>query len=402
MRIAYIQAAAGVRGTALLGALLDAGASVETIREGWQRLSLPPAEIEPYRVTSAGHAATAVRLTAPDLTAFLVAHHNAGFRTIFEACGLPERVCRPLLDMLMRFIAAVERLYPDGPPEALYAEWLTDLLYLGSGVVLVLDDLDIDACQASPLNLGSGHVEDHQATVTIPRPLTAELVRDCPIYGSTLPGELTTIDGAAIVTALTSQFGPLPSMTLLQSGYGAVLEAAVAAAQSLQVILGDVEGEAGADRIAVLEANIDDMNPEFYEAIYARLFTGGALDVTLTPMLMKKNRPANKLTVLAPLDRTDVLSQLMLQETSTFGVRMYEAKRRKLDRFWRDVETRCGVIPVKCGVLDGRIVQAAPEYDACKKLAEKRQVPVRLIYAEAAGQAAAWLGEDRDRDASCQ
>jgi len=112
-------------------------------------------------------------------------------------------------------------------------------------------------------------------------------------------------------------------------------------------------------------------------------------------MMMKKNRPANKLTVLAPLDLANALSQSMLLETSTFGVRMYEAQRRKLGRFWRDVETRCGVIPVKCGVLDGRIVQAAPEYDACKRLAEERGIPVRLIYAEAAGLAAAWLGESR-------
>ncbi len=400
MRIAYIQAAAGVRGTALLGALLDAGASIEAIREGWQRLALPAAEIEPYQVTLAGHAATAVRLITPDLTAFLATHHNTGFQTTLDACGLPERVCRSLLDILMRLIASVERLYPDGPPEALYAGWLTDLLYLGSGVALALDGLDIDACHASPLNLGSGHVEENQTTVTIPRPLTAELVRGCPVYGRSLPGELTTIDGAAIVTALAAQFGPLPSMTLWQSGHGAVLESTVASAQSLQVMIGDVAGEAGADRIAVLEANIDDMNPEFYEAIYARLFAGGALDVTLTPMLMKKNRPANKLTVLAPLDRTDTLTQLMMQETSTFGVRIYEVWRRKLDRFWRDVETRCGVVPVKCGVLDGLIVQVAPEYDACKKLAEAHQVPVRLIYAEAAGQAAVWLGEDRDLDVS--
>ncbi len=400
MRIAYIQAAAGVRGTALLGALLDAGASVEAIREGWQRLALPSAEIEPYRVTLAGYAATAVRLVTPDLTAFLASHHNAGFQAVFEASGFSERIRRSLLDMLMRFISSVERLYSDGPPEALYANWLTDLLYLGSGVVLALDHLDVDICQASPLNLGSGHLEEHQTVVTIPRPLTSELVRDCPVYGSALPGELTTIDGAAIVTALATRFGPLPSMTLLQSGYGAVLEATVAAAQSVQVMLGEVEGEASADRITVLEANIDDMNPEFYEAIYARLFAGGALDVTLTPLLMKKNRPANKLTVLAPLDRSHALSQLMLQETSTFGVRMYDVWRRKLDRFWRDVETRCGAIPVKCGVLDGRIVQAAPEYDACKQLAEAHQVPVRLIYAEAAGQAAAWLGEDREQDQS--
>jgi uncharacterized protein (DUF111 family) len=398
MRVAYIQASTGVHGIALLGALLDAGASVETIQRGWQQLALPAAEIVPQRVTSAGHVATAVQLTTLDLTDFLALHHHTGFGRILAASKLPERIRRPLLAMVRRFIAAVEQRYPDGPPQTLFTAWLTDLLYLGSGVALALDELDVDACEVSPLNLGAGHVGDHQTLQSILHPLTVELVRDCPVYGSTVSGELTTIDGAAIVTALATRFGPLPSMTLWRTGYGLVTADGGPSAPHVQVMLGEVEGTADGDRIAVLEANIDDMNPEFYEAVYARLFDQGALDVTLTPMMMKKNRPANKLTVLAPLDLAEAISQLMLLETSTFGVRMYEVQRRKLGRFWRDVETRCGVIPVKCGVLDGRIVQAAPEYDACKQLAEEHGIPVRLIYAEAAGRASAWLGESRGQD----
>jgi uncharacterized protein (DUF111 family) len=396
MRVAYIQASTGVHGRSLLGALLDVGASVETIQRGWQQLALPAAEIAPQRVTSAGHAATAVQLTTPNLTDFLALHHHTGFGRLLEASKLPERVRQPLLSMVRRFITAVEHCYPDGPPQMLFTAWLTDLLYLGSGVGLALDELDVDACEVSPLNLGAGHIEDNQVLQPIPHPLTVELVRDCPVHGSTFFGELTTIDGAAIVTALATRFGPLPSMTLWRTGYGLVMPDDGASALHVQVMLGEVEGAVDGDRIAVLEANIDDMNPEFYEAIYARLFAQGALDVTLTPMMMKKNRPANKLTVLTPLDLANAMSQLMLLETSTFGVRMYEAQRRKLDRFWRDVETRCGVIPVKCGVLDGRIVQAAPEYDACKQLAEEHGIPVRLIYAEAAGRASAWLGELRE------
>ncbi|ETW94683.1 MAG: hypothetical protein ETSY1_33805 [Candidatus Entotheonella factor] len=398
MRVAYIQASTGVRGTALLGALLDAGASLETIQQGWQQLALPVAEIEPQRVTSAGHAATAVQWTPPDLTSYLALHHHTGFGRLLEASQLPERVRQPLLAMVRRFISAVEQRYPDGPPQALFTAWLTDLIYLGSGVVLALDELDVEACEISPLNLGSGHVEDQHTLQPIPHPVTAELVRGCPVVGSAVPGELTTIDGAAMVTALAARFGPLPSMTLWRTGYGSALEAGEPTPPHVQVMLGEVEGALDGDRIAVLEANIDDMNPEFYEAIYARLFAQGALDMTLTPMMMKKNRPANKLTVLTPLELANAISQSILLETSTFGVRMYEVQRRKLDRFWRDVETRCGVIPVKCGVLDGRIVQAAPEYDACRQLAEEHGIPVRLIYAEAAGRAAAWLGESQEGD----
>jgi len=398
MRIAYIQASTGVHGAALLGALLDAGASVELIQHGWQQLALPAAEIVPQHVTSAGHAAIAVQLTAPDLTDFLALHHHTGVGRLLEASQLTERICQPLLAIVRRFLSAVERRYPDGPPQALFTAWLTALLYLGSGVVLALDELDVEACEVSPLNLGSGHLEDGETLQPIPHPLTAELVRDCPVHGSTASGELTTIDGAAIVTALATRFGPLPSMTLWRTGHGLALEDGNPSAPQVQVMLGEVEGVVEGDRIAVLEANIDDMNPEFYEAIYARLFDHGALDVTLTPMLMKKNRPANKLTVLTPLDLANAISQVILLETSTFGVRLYEVQRRKLDRFWRDVETRCGVIPIKCGVLDGRIVQAAPEYDACKQRAEEHGIPVRLIYAEAAGRAATWLGESRGQD----
>jgi uncharacterized protein (DUF111 family) len=133
------------------------------------------------------------------------------------------------------------------------------------------------------------------------------------------------------------------------------------------------------------------VNPEFYEAIFERLLTQGALDVTLTPLLMKKGRPANTLTVLAPLPAVAALSHMILQETSTFGVRVYEVWRQKLERFLRQVETRYGVIPVKCGVLDRRIVQAAPEYDACKRAALAHGVPVRLVYTEATRLAAPWL-----------
>jgi uncharacterized protein (DUF111 family) len=180
-------------------------------------------------------------------------------------------------------------------------------------------------------------------------------------------------------------------MTVTGTGYGVTAASTSEPPRSLQVLLGDVVGPAAAERIAVIEANIDDMNPEFYECVAERLFAQGALDVTLTPLYMKKNRPANTLTVLAPLAAVATLSHLILQETSTFGVRVHEVWRHKLDRFHRQVETRYGSVPVKCGVLDGRIVQAAPEYEACKRLALAQGIPVRLVYAEAASLAAPWL-----------
>ncbi len=392
MRVAYVQGFAGVSGPALLGALLDAGASLDVIQDGWRRLSFPAAEILRQRVTLSDYTATQVTMIAPKSMTFLTRQTYPTLCDTIRQSDVSNGVRQRLLAILTRVADAVDRL--QGPQEvvpSLSAPWWPDLLYMGSGVALALEDLAVAVCHAAPLNLGSGYVEGANSRAPVPRPLTAELVRHVPVYGDTASGELTTVEGAAILTALATQFGPLPNMAISHTGYGASADDSTHPPRGLQVLLGDLAGEAMSDRIAVLEANIDDMNPEFYEDIYARLFAQGALDVTLTPLLMKKNRPANKLTVLSPMTQVSTLSNLILQETSTFGVRIYDVWRRKLDRFWRDVETRYGVIPVKCGVLDGRIIQAAPEYDACKHLAQVHNLPVRLVYSEAARLAAPWL-----------
>jgi hypothetical protein len=389
MRVAYVQGVHGVSGAMLLGALLDLGASLEVVQEGWRRLPFPGIDVTRQRVNMEGHTATQIAFETPMLDAFPAPPTYARLCDGIGSCELPHRVQQHLLAILARFADAARRLQGDlspAPDGLLPATGLSELLYMGSGVALALDDLKITECQAAPLNLGSSAAAGQHL---VPHPLTAELVRNVPVYGDPVPGERTTVDGAAILTALATQYGPLPAMSVSQTGYGAA--SASATPQHVQVIMGEAAGAEMSDRIAILETNIDDMNPEFYADIFARLFAHGALDVTLTPLFMKKNRPANKLTVLSPPTQVPTLSRMMLRETSTFGVRIYEAWRLKLDRFWREVETQYGVIPVKCGVLDGRIVQATPEYDACQRLAHEHQIPVRLVYTNAMQLAASWL-----------
>jgi uncharacterized protein (TIGR00299 family) protein len=390
MRIVYVHGFAGVSGPLLLGALLDAGASLEAVQEGWRLLHLPSAQLSQQRLSLAEYTATSLRFAAPQFETFRAQHANVDLSKQIAHCHLSAGARQRLLRIIERFLAAVSRLY--GEPNAVWtlpAAYLSEVLYMGSGVAVALDELGVVQCLAAPLNIGAGYVEGPQGRTPMPQPLTAELVRGVPVYGDTLPGEQTTVGGAAIMTALAASFGPIPTMSIARTGYGAA--GADPMPRGLQVLLGDVAEHTLAERITVLEANIDDMNPEFYEDIFARLFAQGALDVTLTPLFMKKNRPANTLTVLAPLTQATHLAQVMLRETSTFGVRAYEVWRQKLERFSRSVETCYGAIPVKCGVLDGRIIQAAPEYDACKRAAQERDVPVRLVYAEAARLAAAWL-----------
>ncbi len=381
MRIAHVHGHDGVNAPLLLGACLDAGASLAAIESGWQSLGLPVAQLFAARVTFPHGAATRIDFT-PDQTAdFLHQQSMAALLARIDGSGLVDKAKQRLSNLLSRYAAAVDRVY--GNEATVRSEHLPEIVYLGSGVILALEELDVDEVVAAPLPLG-GQWEGAPL-----HPLTAELCRGASVQGQQQPGKPTTVGGAAILTAISSRYGPLPAMTLAATGYGAQDNASEA--PQLQIMLGDREGQGDAEWIAIIETHIDDMNPEFYEAVFECLFAHGALDVTLTPLFMKKNRPANKLTVLSPLPRVNDLSHLILQHTSSFGVRVHEAWRHKLERFHRQVDTRYGPIAVKCGTLDGRIVQAAPEYDACKRAAREYGVPVRLVYAEAARLAASWL-----------
>jgi uncharacterized protein (TIGR00299 family) protein len=261
------------------------------------------------------------------------------------------------------------------------------------GAAIGLDHLGVERVHASAVATGMGMMKTEHGLLPIPGPAVVELLKGVPIYSRGITSELVTPTGAAILAATATSFGELPAMQVERVGYGAGTRE-LEIPNVLRLMVGrsaEEETAFGPAPAVVLEANIDDMNPEFYECVAERLFAQGALDVTLTPLYMKKNRPANTLTVLAPLAAVATLSHLILQETSTFGVRVHEVWRHKLERFHRQVDTRYGIIPVKCGVLDGRIVQAAPEYEACKRLALEQGVPVRLVYAEAASLAAPWL-----------
>ena len=384
MRIAHVHGHDSLSAPLLLGACLDAGASLAAIESGWRSLGLPAVQVSSSRVNLAQGAATRVDFPPDPADEFLDQQSVATLLDRVDASGLADRAKRRLSVMLSRYTDAVERVYGEA---AVRTEHLPEIAYLGSGVVLSLEALDVNEVVAAPLPL-SGQTED----APLLHPLIAELCRGASVHGQQRRGDACvapTIAGAAILTANASRYGPLPPMTLAATGYGAQDDAPDT--PQLQIVLGDREGQGDAERIAIIETHIDDMNPELYEAVFERLFARGALDVTLTPLFMKKNRPANKLTVLSPLPHVDDLSRLILQHTSSFGVRIHEAWRHKLERFHRHVHTRFGPIAVKCGTLDGRIVQAAPEYDACKQAAREHGVPVRLVYAEASRLAASWL-----------
>lgn len=382
MRIAHVHGPGGLSTHLLLGACLDAGTSLAAIEAGWQTLGLPAARVSVAQVSLPQGTATRIEFSPDQSGEFVNEHSVAVALARIDESGLADRTRRRLTAMLNRYADAVDRVY--GGEAAVHVEYLPEILHLGSGVVLALEELGVDEVIAAPLPLGS----QSQNTQYL-HPLTAEFCRGASIHGQQKAGRPMTVGGAAVITAIASRYGELPSTTLAATGYATQDD--TPDSPQLQIVLADRTGHEDPERIAVIETHIDDMNPELYEAVFECLFNQGALDVTLTPLFMKKNRPASKLTVLSPLPRADELSRLILQHTSSFGVRIHEAWRRKLERFHRHVDTCYGRIAVKCGTLDDRIVQAAPEYDACKQAAQEHGVPVRLVYTEAVRMASLWL-----------
>ena len=260
------------------------------------------------------------------------------------------------------------------------------------GSVIGLAHLDVDAVYASPLSLGRGFVRCAHGLMPVPVPGTMELLRGVPIHQTDIPKELVTPTGAALITTLSQEFGVMPQMRLDRVGYGAGTRDLEQRPNLLRLCLGEkisrrdsqtTHHHAETDSVDIIETNVDDMSPEITGYVTAQLFKHGALDVFLTPIFMKKNRPATQITVLCPAPHRDRLIELLLTETTTFGVRLSSANRVKLRRDFTQVETQWGTIQAKRGYLNDTLIKTVPEYEDCKRLAEQNNVPLRQIYAEA-------------------
>ena len=259
------------------------------------------------------------------------------------------------------------------------------------GSVIGLAQLQVDAVYASPLSLGRGFVRCAHGLMPVPVPGTMELLQGVPVHQTDIPKELVTPTGAALITTLSQGFGVMPQMKLDRVGYGAGTRDLVQQPNLLRICLGETTSaglkatpyNAETDTVDIIETNVDDMSPEITGYVTERLFSHGALDVFLVPIFMKKGRPATQITVLCPAASRDKLIELLLTETTTFGVRTFSAARVKLRRDFIQVETQWGAIQAKRGYLNGTLIKTVPEYEHCKRLAEQNNVPLRQVYAEA-------------------
>jgi uncharacterized protein (TIGR00299 family) protein len=254
---------------------------------------------------------------------------------------------------------------------------------------VAIDDLAVDAWYCSALNVGGGTVKCAHGLLPVPAPATAELLRGAPVFSSGVQMELLTPTGAALLKALNVRYEPLPPMTISATGYGAGSREFPGSPNVVRLLIGEqglrtrVEGESPKDTITVLEANLDDMNPQIFSYVQQKLLDAGALDAFGVPVHMKKGRPGIVLTVLAEPAQAEILAGILLTETTTLGVRMRQEQRRILDREHVTVQSPWGPIRVKLGRLQGEVVNCAPEFEDCRGIAEANGVPLKTVLQEA-------------------
>ncbi|MDP6625963.1 MAG: nickel pincer cofactor biosynthesis protein LarC, partial [Nitrospinota bacterium] len=251
------------------------------------------------------------------------------------------------------------------------------------GSVIGLHHLNVSKIVSSPLNTGSGFVKCDHGTLPVPPPAVIELLKEFPCFSSGIQQELTTPTGAAIITTMAEEFGPMPEFKIERVGYGAGDTDLKEIPNALRIISGETSSESLSEEdIFVLETNIDDMNPEFYDIVIEKLFQAGAVDVFLTPIIMKKNRPAIKLSVLTQKQNVKALANEVLKNTTSFGIRFYPVERVMLEREFKEIETGFGKVKVKIGKRDGEIFHISPEYEQCKEISKKQGIPIKKVYEE--------------------
>ena len=249
-----------------------------------------------------------------------------------------------------------------------------------------VESLGVDEIVCSPLNVGGGTVKCAHGTLPVPAPATLELLKDAPLYSSGIQFELVTPTGAAIVKTLVKRFAPFPAMKMEKTGYGAGTRDFVGCANVMRITIGESQPEFTAgiprDTITVLEANIDDLNPQVFGYVMDRLIEEGALDAFGMPVQMKKNRPGMLLTVLCRNEDVAKLTDLIFTETTTLGVRQREERRQALAREWVTIATRWGDVRVKVASMNGTVTNYAPEYEDCRRIATECHVPLKSVMQE--------------------
>jgi uncharacterized protein (TIGR00299 family) protein len=384
MKLAYFDCFSGISGDMTLGALMDAGCAIEHLRSELEALGVPGWRLSAEKVWKNGMAATCVKVQAED---------QAQHRSLTDILKIlrESQLAPPVRDRaaaIFQKLGEAEARVHDVPLDKIHFHEVgaLDAIVDIVGACVGFAALGIDKFACSPLNVGGGTAKMAHGVLPVPAPATAHLLQGKPTYSSGVQRELVTPTGAAIVATLCDSFGPQPPMTVNAIGYGAGTADLEGQPNVLRILFGEAAEKVvlGFDEeISVIEANLDDMNPQIYGYVLEKALAAGALDVYTTPVQMKKNRPGTLLTILCEPTDTNALMSLIFEETTTFGARTYRAQRRTLPRESVNVQTSYGEVRIKLSRLNGRILHVAPEYDDCRKLADEKKVPLQKVISEA-------------------
>lgn len=383
-RVAYLDCVGGLAGDMLLAALLDAGADMERLRAVPTALGIVGVEITSERVERQGIGALHLRIEASD------DHAHRDYREIrklVEEADLSERAQLRSLDAFAR-LARVEGAIHGVPPDDVHFHELgsLDTLVDVCGAFVLLDDLEVERVTCSPLPFARGFTRAAHGVLPLPAPATLALLEGAPLVGVETEAELVTPTGAAIAATVVEEWGALPPLTLERVGYGAGTKDFADRPNVVRVVLG-TETTRPTGRVVLLETNLDDFSPELVPDAVERCFEAGALDVWTVPAHMKKGRPGIVLSAIArPAAEVDI-ARALLEETTALGVRVSRLDRYELERDERIVEISGGRVRVKIGMLDGRVVNIAPEHDDCAALALSTGRAVKSVWAEALARA---------------
>lgn len=381
MTIAYFDCFSGISGDMSLGALVDAGVPLEVLRSELAQLNVSGYDISAERTMRSGISATKVHVA--------ITRHGHHARNLNDILGLIERsVLSPSVkekssSIFRRLAEAESRIHATSSDRIHFHELgAIDAIVDIVGSVIGLELLGIDRIVCSAINVGSGTIQTSHGLFPIPAPATAELLKGISIYQSSTEFELATPTGAAIVSTLGSSFGHLPQMKLDRIAYGAGSKDFPGRPNVLRIILGEISGSYEEDTSVLIESNIDDMNPQLYEYLIDKLMQNGAHDAYLTPIIMKKGRPAILLSVLTDAERSDTLLDTIFRETTSIGVRIQNIGRKKLSREIKEISTLYGMVRFKISRRGEEVITATPEYEDCKRIAHETGLPLKLVLDE--------------------
>jgi uncharacterized protein (TIGR00299 family) protein len=391
-RAVYFDCPSGAAGDMIVGALVDAGASLDDLHRQLDKLGVAGWTLTAREVRRGAFRATKVDVEI-DRARDQPHRRLADILALLEASRLAPATVGAASRIFRRLAEAEARVHGTSVDDVHFHEvGAVDAIVDVTGAVVALELLNVDAVHVSPLPLGRGFVDTAHGRMPVPGPGTAELLRGFPVVDTGVEGELVTPTGAAILTTLATAAGRMPAMTLDRVGYGAGGRDPAGMANVLRCFVGTTAAPAGNETVSQLETTIDDMSPQLYEPLLERLLEAGALDVFLTPVIMKRSRPGTVLTALCPPDRVEALSRLLFEESSTIGVRWTEVARRRLDRELVTIQTAYGALPFKLSRLGGRVVTVTPEFAEVVRIARDKALPVREVLDQARADGRRALG----------